>query len=412
MLFDRVDKVRAWRLCTGCGACVAVCPENNLTLVDIPCRGLRPILKNDRCRSCSSCVQVCPGIALEHKFYGTTPQLKEWGPVLEVWEGFAADPEIRFKGSSGGAATAIAWNCLRDMSAAGVLHTGIHHADPLRNVTVFSRTYEQLIACSGSRYSPAGPCEELEQIRNATGPCVFIGKPCDVAAFRKYEVLFPEIREKVIVAISIFCAGTPSTEGTWQVLREMGISKENLSSFRYRGCGWPGNAVAQGTGDSEKHEMTYQECWGNILSRYVAFRCRLCPDSTGEFADISCGDPWYRKIEAGDPGRSLIIARTEKGAALVRRAVEAGHLVLETACPEIIALSQKSLLNKRRHLWARLRTMALCGVPVPHFTGFNLFSSWKQLSFPEKIKSFAGTLRRVFERRWRYPDPEESLDPS
>jgi len=111
--------------------------------------------------------------------------------------------------------------------------------------------------------------------------------------------------------------------------------------------------------------MTYQECWGNILSRHVAFRCRLCPDSTGEFADISCGDPWYRNIEPGDPGRSLVIARNEKGADIVRRAIAAGYLVLEPVKSEVIALSQKSLLNKRRHLWARLKTMAVLGFPFP-----------------------------------------------
>jgi len=108
---------------------------------------------------------------------------------------------------------------------------------------------EQLTACTGSRYSPAGPCEGLEQIRNATAHCVFIGKPCDVAALRKYQAIYPEVKDKVMAAISIFCAGTPSTEGTLSVLRKMGISKEKVLSFRYRGCGWPGNAVAQETGE-------------------------------------------------------------------------------------------------------------------------------------------------------------------
>lgn len=412
MHFDRVDKIRAWRLCLGCGACVAVCPENNIKLVDIPQRGLRPVLKNDKCRHCESCVKVCPGIGLEHDFSEDIPVLNEWGPVLEVWEGYAADPRIRFCGSSGGAATAIAWYCLNEASGAGVLHTGAISSNPLRNDTIFSRTYEQLIACSGSRYSPAGPCEGLKQIRNAAAPCVFIGKPCDVAALRKYETIFPEVKQKIMAAISIFCAGTPSTEGTLRVLEKMNISKDRLSSFRYRGCGWPGNAVAQSLDNSEKRVMTYQQCWGEILSRYVAFRCRLCPDSTGEFADISCGDPWYRTIEPDDPGRSLVIARTDRGADIIRRAIKSRYLILETAHPKIVALSQKSLLNKRRHLYARLKTMSILGVPVPEYSGFDLNSSWKMLPFLERIKSITGTLRRIVKRKWRRPDPEEVSNPS
>lgn len=412
MQFDRVDKIRAWRLCLGCGACMAACPDKNITLIDVPKRGLRPVLKKNDCQFCGTCVQVCPGIALEHPFSEKIHALKEWGPVLEVWEGYASNSQIRFCGSSGGSATALALYCLQEASTAGVLHTGVHPSDPLRNVTVFSRTPEQVTACAGSRYSPAGPCEGLEQIRTAMSPCVFIGKPCDVAALRKYQSVFPEVKDKVMAAISIFCAGTPSTEGTLNVLRKMGISNEKVSSFRYRGCGWPGNAVAQETGGAQKHEMTYQECWGNILSRHVAFRCRLCPDSTGEFADISCGDPWYRAIEDGDPGRSLVIARTKRGADIIQGAIKTGYLVLEPARAEIIELSQKSLLNKRRHLWARLKTMAVMGVPVPRYFGFDLYSSWKKLSVSEKFKSFASTLRRIIERKWRRPDPEEQSDPS
>jgi coenzyme F420 hydrogenase subunit beta len=66
MKMNRVDNVRQWRLCCGCGACAAACPEQNIRMVDVVSRGLRPFLKSDQCRLCGTCVQVCPGVGLTH----------------------------------------------------------------------------------------------------------------------------------------------------------------------------------------------------------------------------------------------------------------------------------------------------------------------------------------------------------
>jgi coenzyme F420 hydrogenase subunit beta len=36
--------------------------------------------------------------------------------------------------------------------------------------------------------------------------------------------------------------------------------------------------------------MSYADSWGGILSRHVQFRCKICPDGTGGFADVVCAD--------------------------------------------------------------------------------------------------------------------------
>ncbi|MCE5187071.1 MAG: Coenzyme F420 hydrogenase/dehydrogenase, beta subunit C-terminal domain [Planctomycetaceae bacterium] len=407
MKLYRVDQVRRWRLCSGCGACASACPENNIWMQDVVQRGLRPFLKSQDCRYCGTCVSVCPGAALSHA-RDVNHHRPEWGPVLKLWEGYAVNPDIRFKGSSGGAATAIAHYCLKHEPIHGVLQTKADENNPIANTAVLSRTYEDLLAGTGSRYSPAAPCERLYWLKVTNGPCVFVGKPCDTAALAKYANVFAAVRPNMFASISIFCAGTPSTQGTLEILDRMGIEKQQLASFRYRGNGWPGSAVAEGILKEQYGQLTYSESWGNILSKHVPFRCRICPDSSGEFADISCGDPWYRPIEPDDPGRSLVIARTEKGLRLVEKAIAAGYLALEEADARIIGLSQKSLLNKRRQLWGRITTMRLSGVPVPDYKGFGLFASWLKLSWREKFKSIAGTGRRILARRWYLPDPQES----
>ena len=108
MLFKNVKQVAQWRLCTGCGACVYICPEKKIHLVDVINDGLRPVLKDENCKSCEDCLKVCPGYEIAHEptkdhEKGIHSLRRDWGPILEIWEGYASDPEIRFLGSSGGA---------------------------------------------------------------------------------------------------------------------------------------------------------------------------------------------------------------------------------------------------------------------------------------------------------------------
>jgi len=402
----RVDQVAEWRLCAGCGACVPACTNHAITLVDIFNQGIRPIVDSEKCRKCGGCIEVCPGIGIVHRSFvnRSAPELLcEWGPVLEVWEGYAADPQIRYNGSSGGAATALALFCLEKRKASGVLHIGANPDAPLENVAVFSKNRAELLSRTGSRYSPAAPCEKLDWIRDCTNTSVFIGMPCDVVALRKSQAADPVLDEKVGLAISIFCAGTPATEGTYEILSMLGVKPEQTEELRYRGCGWPGSTTVKVKGDGHVRQMSYDQSWGNILSHHSQYRCRLCPDSTGEFADISCGDPWYREFKEDEKGWSLVVVRTGRGKEILRKAMKEGYLNLERVEPGTIPLSQKALLGRRRHLWGRLFIMRIMGVPVPKYTGFFLFISWLRLSLTDKLRCLAGTFKRIVSRGWMRP---------
>lgn len=404
---NNIADVERWRLCMGCGACVPFCLQRAIRLVDIQDRGLRPVIDKEKCVKCGRCLIVCPGIEISHKKFcsETIPALRQsWGPVLEVWEGYAADPEIRYKASSGGVATALALFCVDTKRASAVFHIGTKPESPLRNVPVISRYKEELLKFTGSRYSPAAPCEKLKWIEEVNSSCVFIGKPCDVVALRKSQSVDDKLDSKVGLAISIFCAGTPSSQGTNMLLTSLGVKPEQVEELRYRGYGWPGMTTVKlkGTND-EQREMTYEESWDNILSNYGQLRCRLCPDGTGEFADISCGDPWYRSVEPNEPGQSLVLVRTENGRLVLQRAMQEGYVHLQRIEPETVFLSQKGLLNKRRNLWGRLLAMRVMRIPVPDFHGFPLFSNWRVLSMRGKIYSVLGTFWRIERCKWSKP---------
>ena len=136
-----IEEVAAWQLCCGCGACAYICPSE-IDMIDTLEYGRRPRVRNGAIADgTAEAIQVCSGIELtrmpqpegqlggEH-FYSI------WGPVLGVWEGHAADPEVRYEGSSGGAATALSLFALETQGMHGVLHTRSRKDAPLLNETV------------------------------------------------------------------------------------------------------------------------------------------------------------------------------------------------------------------------------------------------------------------------------------
>lgn len=410
-----VQDAVAYRLCCGCGACASLHPDV-IEMVDTleDCR--RPRQRDPLPVGVTlngqlvDALRVCPGIHLAHDDATIDPQsiaaLRDgWGPVLQLWEGHAGDPEIRFAGSSGGAATALALYCLEREGMHGVLHTAARDDVPYLNHTVMSRTRDELLSRTGSRYAPSSPCDSLGEIEQAAGPCVFIGKPCDVAAALKMRRIRPQLDANLGVTIAFFCAGTPSTKGTLDLLKKAGVDDPaTVRSIRYRGKGWPGRwtvEFAGASGEVERRSMSYEDSWG-FLQKYRQWRCYICPDHTGEFADIAVGDPWYRNVEPGEAGSSLILARTKRGRAIIEAAISAGNLIAHSAQPEILTRSQPNLLKSRGSLWGRLLALRLAGAGVPRFAGMPMFRFWwSELSWREKVQSFVGTLSRVRQRGLR-----------
>ncbi|MDR3762507.1 MAG: Coenzyme F420 hydrogenase/dehydrogenase, beta subunit C-terminal domain [Acidobacteriota bacterium] len=398
-----IQDVVDWRLCMGCGACQYACPHHLVRLEDIVREGLRPRVQGE-CGECRVCLDVCPGLGVQSAWTQaeSSPReaARELGRPLEIWEGYAADAEIRFRASSGGALTALCLYCLEQEAMSQVLHTAADEKDPWRNRTVQSTTREELLARSGSRYAPSSPCEGLAALEEAARPGVFVGKPCDAAAVAALRKTRPALDRNLGLVLTFFCAGVPSTEGTLDLIHELGQLKAEVSQVRYRGRGWPGGFELRRADGVVSARLSYRASWAKLTS-YRALRCKLCPDGMGELADVACGDAWRHQDGTGaNPGMSLLLVRTERGREMVRRAVAAGYLVLRPVTDEDAAASQPSLLQKRRELYGRLAGLRALCIPVPRLEGFALRESWRELAWTRRWRTLAGTLQRAMRNGW------------
>lgn len=402
-LGDVVD----WGFCTGCGACYSACEQNGIDLINLPGLGIRPQFHSAECASCTKCLSICPGYEIDANAAIGCQQVhsaanQEFGTALEIWEGFAVDPEIRRQGSSGGILSAISLYCLEQEGFDFVLHTGAKKGMPWGNETVKSRTRSELLARTGSRYAPSSPCDGLHDIEESKKQCVFIGKPCDVSAAWQMRLRRPKLERHLGLVLTFFCAGTPNEQGALDLLRTLQVNPTAVDAVRYRGAGWPGEFTVLHENESKEVSLSYHESWAR-LTPYRPLRCNLCPDGLGRVADISCGDSWGKFRNDRDAGRSLVLVRTERGREILRRAIATHYVTLQRIDASEILSAQPQLLQRRRELFGRLTALRLVGVPIPRYKNFSLTSSWLRLPMRTQLKTILGTVRRAIQRGWWRP---------
>ncbi|MEQ9259272.1 MAG: Coenzyme F420 hydrogenase/dehydrogenase, beta subunit C-terminal domain [Roseovarius sp.] len=410
MSADPISSVVACNLCTGCGACAGAFP-GLIRMVEDSRAGRRPVVEpTPEGRSAAErALALCAGAQTDWRTLDRRDATDEaWGPVLAAWEGWAGDDEIRHRGSSGGAVTALSLFALQSGAAGGVAHVAAREDDPRRNAAVISTDRAGLLRGAGSRYAQASPLEALAMLQGTVGPVAFTGKPCDIASLQKAMRADANLAARIPLTIAIFCAGAPTLAATDRLLDRLGFPKTaRLTDLRYRGKGWPGlmQATWQEADGTEKASegIPYAEGWGQILQAHRGWRCRVCADHTGAFADISVGDPWHAPPKGHtDPGRSLIVARTARGRAFVEAAIRAGALVAEPRGRDVIARAQPNLVATNGAVWGRRLAMRALGLAAPRDRGQRLFGLWLRLPAKAKLQSVLGTWKRAWrDRLWR-----------
>lgn len=393
-----IGRVLKADLCSGCGLCAGVAPQS------VAMETVQPGYSRPRVTAAVSVederkiAEACPGskVAPWHNAPARDPY---WGPSIRILAGNATDPEVRFAGSSGGALSALMIHALRTGLIDRVLHISPDPELPTRSRLHFSTTPEEVIANAGSRYAASSPLAQIDRILADEQRTGIIGKPCDISALRQLGTVDPRVAERVPLALSFFCGGLPSHAGADRIVRAMGLEPAEVTSFRYRGNGWPGMARAE-TADGKVGEMSYADSWGGHLSKEVQFRCKICPDAVGGVADIACADAWYGDDD-GYPsfdeqeGRSLIVTRTSTGEALYQSALAAGEIEASPVPVRDIDRMQPAQARRKRLIVGRTLACRVAGHSVPKMNDVDVKKAAAKASLAEQSRNFFGMLRRI-----------------
>ncbi|MDC7121643.1 Coenzyme F420 hydrogenase/dehydrogenase, beta subunit C-terminal domain [Cellulomonas fimi] len=355
--------------CSGCGGCAAAFDDVRMTrsadgyarpeITEVDAAPTGPAPRLDT---------FCPGAALDapRRPGGDVVVGRSFG----VWQGWATDPALRRSGSSGGILTALSAWLLADGRAVRSVGVGADARDAARSVSVVAHNPGSAALLAGSRYAPVSVAGEPSAY---DADSVVTGKPCEVSAIRRR---LRDVDEQPIL-MSFFCAGVPSQGATAQLVGELGLdANAPLRSLRYRGDGWPGRFTAEDA-HGASGEMSYEKSWGDVLGRRLQWRCKICVDGVGEDADIVAGDYWdadergYPRFDEAD-GRSVVIARTPRGAEVLRAAEAAGVVALDPVDPASVSQMQPYQVRRRVTLLGRLVGARLAGRQVPRYRGYGL----------------------------------------
>ena len=180
--------------CTGCGACVMVCPVKAIDFVEDSRGFVFPRVDENKCIACGKCVRSCLLSAKE--------------PEHTVQAAFALqmkDRQVLRKSSSGGAFSAIATNILEK---GGVVY-GCVFDDKCNAVYRRASTIEDIAPMRGSKYvwADASVCyESVKRDLDSGVRVLFCALPCQARGL----LLYLGKKYSNLITMDFLCGGPPS----------------------------------------------------------------------------------------------------------------------------------------------------------------------------------------------------------
>jgi coenzyme F420 hydrogenase subunit beta len=373
-----VQRVYDDGLCMQCGTCQGICPTGSIALTWGLRDGYRLRVDEQTCTDCGRCHDACPGPGLDFSASAWWRERNEdapfedfLGPWRRLWFGWAADPEVRHMGASGSVATALMKSALEKGLVDAVVAVRMSASNPLEAESVVCRSAAEIATCRGSKYNVVAINSALGNVLDEPGRYALVGLPCHIQGLRLAQRHSRRLRERVTLALGIFCGHTNEPRATAVLARQARLDPADVREVSYRGPGWPGGVRLATDG-----VIRCRDYPDFIDRRFMALtppRCRICPDALAELADISVGDAWLDRFDGSD-GVSDIIARTPAGERLLEEAD--ASLVLESATPaEMVASQADTYAVKRSACRGRLWLRSLARRPVPAYPGLALSAS-------------------------------------
>lgn len=298
--------------CCGCGACVAVCPNDCIVMPSNPEGFLYPKVDSTNCIECGLCTEVCPWL--------NQPAIVKRIFPPQVYAAWYLDDQIRRLSSSGGAFSALADTILDKggvvVGAAFDENMVCHH--------IMVEDSAGLACMRGSKYVQSEITPELfSQIRCLLLQgryLLFTGTPCQVAALRNYlgrdyETLF---------CCDLICHGVPSPGWFQQYISSLKKGNQFITSFefRYKEVGWKQFRIKKIWSDgSYKIDSLLNDPFAASFLKDFSLResCYVCKfTTTTRMGDITIADYWkvstkYPEYDLDDKGTSLLLVNSKKG---------------------------------------------------------------------------------------------------
>ena len=394
-----IDKVIINKCCTGCGACVSICPKEAVSIKKSNMGRLSAYIEQTKCIECNLCSRVCPNTE-----YGAEALLQDKknffiGNITKVYVGHSNNREIYKNAQSGGIVTQILYSLFEKGKIDAAITSQTCFNKNSHNEPVIITKKEDLAKTQKSYYSPISLLTALRSVKPYKSVAI-VGLPCQIEAIRLIKKAGKAKNIKYV--IGLICDRCISETWNDVILKYFGITNRDVKIIAR-----DKNAV--------KHENAYKYApmvikFSNaspiITSNYLRLtlkdyftppRCRLCFDKLNIFADIACGDPWGMQCVDWQHGDSVVITRTRIGNELMDDLI-ADDLITLNEVEKDELIKEKKIQERTNNISDGIKIFQECNWVLPNF--IPIIST--EIKSPVHDKQSSKLLRKSIKRYIKY----------
>jgi len=317
-------------LCTGCSACIVVCPYDVLEYDDQDGH-YRPFHiaadgGAEDCthgvRGCTLCTRACPRFRdweteIDHYLFGRDRTDEEVsGIATQVVLARATDPEVLEVGQDGGFVSALLiWALEHDEIDAALVSDLEGDGTSWRAVPAVARTREEVLRTAGSRYTYcANPMAYAQATEGGAERLALVGMGCQTSATAVMSARKAgKVARRFSLSIGLLCSKT-FDDAIFPELFEAryNLPREQIKKMNIKGV------FQLWMRDGSYHEVPLKEAHA-----WTREGCKACPDFAAEHADISTGgigafNDWTLTLIRTERGREIFDAMVRDGAVELR----------------------------------------------------------------------------------------------
>lgn len=300
-----IDNICDKNRCTGCFACMNICPKNAIECQINEYGVTLPVIDNDKCIECNACINVCPVNNPVEKRY-----------PLKCFAAWSNDEEERRTSTSGGVAAEIS-RCIVEQ---GGIVFGAAFDEKLKVCHTSVESINCLQMFKGSKYVQSYIGYTMQEVKRELSKgrkVLFIGTPCQIAGVKKY--VGKEFDNLFLV--DLICHGTPPMSYLEDYARDLYTEDESVKiSFRDGNdycltISQKNNVIYNKNANCDYYLLTFLR---GIIQRENCYKCEYA--QIKRCSDITLGDFWgldRTTLENKYKGRiSVVLVNTERGSRL------------------------------------------------------------------------------------------------